>query len=67
IVSPNLSTTRNDEPEHMVEGHTFTIEPILTIGPTECVTWPDNWTTLTADGGVAAQFEHTILITRTGL
>ncbi|KAF2588639.1 hypothetical protein F2Q70_00041752 [Brassica cretica] len=57
----------NDEPEHMVEGHTFTIEPILTIGTTECVTWPDNWTTLTADGGVAAQFEHTILITRTGL
>lgn len=41
-------------------------EPILTIGTTECVTWPDNWTTLTADGGVAAQFEHTILITRTG-
>ncbi|CDY58348.1 BnaCnng33020D, partial [Brassica napus] len=67
IVSPNLSTTRNDEPEHMVEGHTFTIEPILTIGTTECVTWPDNWTTLTADGGVAAQFEHTILITRTVL
>lgn len=41
-------------------------EPILTIGTTDCVTWPDNWTTLTADGGVAAQFEHTILITRTG-
>ncbi|KAJ0038821.1 hypothetical protein Pint_23323 [Pistacia integerrima] len=41
-------------------------EPILTMGSIECVTWPDNWTTLTADGSPAAQFEHTILITRTG-
>ncbi|CAN6907785.1 unnamed protein product [Brassica oleracea] len=63
---PLIYHYRNDEPGHMVEGQTFTIEPILTIGTTECVTWPDNWTTLTADGSVAAQFEHTILITRTG-
>ncbi|KAL0408830.1 UNVERIFIED_CONTAM: Methionine aminopeptidase 1B, chloroplastic [Sesamum radiatum] len=41
-------------------------EPILTLGTTECVTWEDNWTTLTADGSPAAQFEHTILITKTG-
>ncbi|CAA7039267.1 unnamed protein product [Microthlaspi erraticum] len=63
---PLIYHHRNDEPGLMVEGQTFTIEPILTIGTTECVTWPDNWTTLTADGGVAAQCEHTILITRTG-
>ncbi|EOA38026.1 hypothetical protein CARUB_v10009496mg [Capsella rubella] len=63
---PLIYHYRNDEPGLMVEGQTFTIEPILTIGTTKCVTWPDNWTTLTADGGVAAQFEHTILITRTG-
>ncbi|KAF4402647.1 hypothetical protein G4B88_012432 [Cannabis sativa] len=42
------------------------IKPILTMGSTDCVTWPDNWTTVTADGSLAAQFEHTILITRTG-
>lgn len=41
-------------------------EPILTLGTTESITWEDNWTTLTADGRPAAQFEHTILITRTG-
>ncbi|CAN7035544.1 hypothetical protein IGI04_032447 [Brassica rapa subsp. trilocularis] len=63
---PLIYHYRNDGPGQMVEGQTFTIEPILTIGTTECVTWPDNWTTLTADGGVAAQCEHTILITRTG-
>lgn len=44
----------------------FIAEPILTLGSTDCVTWEDNWTTLTADGSPAAQFEHTILITKTG-
>lgn len=44
----------------------FVAEPILTLGSIECITWPDNWTTVTADGSAAAQFEHTILITRTG-
>ncbi|XP_010554243.1 PREDICTED: methionine aminopeptidase 1B, chloroplastic [Tarenaya hassleriana] len=63
---PLIYHNRNDEPGLMVEGQTFTIEPILTIGTTDCITWPDNWTSVTADGGPAAQFEHTILITRTG-
>ncbi|KAH9616184.1 hypothetical protein KSS87_000188 [Heliosperma pusillum] len=42
------------------------IEPILTMGSVECKTWGDNWTAVTADGGPAAQFEHSILITKTG-
>lgn len=41
-------------------------EPILTLGSTEFITWEDNWTVVTADGSPSAQFEHTILITRTG-
>ena len=41
-------------------------EPILTLGSIECITWADNWTTLTADGSPAAQFEHSILITKSG-
>lgn len=63
---PLIYHHRNEEPGHMVEGQTFTIEPILTMGGIDCITWPDNWTTLTADGSPAAQFEHTILITRRG-
>lgn len=63
---PLIYHHRNDKSGSMVEGQTFTIEPILTLGSTECVTWEDNWTTLTADGTPAAQFEHTILITKTG-
>lgn len=63
---PLIYHHRNDRGGFMVEGQTFTIEPILTLGSTECITWEDNWTTLTADGGPAAQFEHTILITKNG-
>ncbi|KAM7484527.1 hypothetical protein LguiA_000536 [Lonicera macranthoides] len=63
---PLIFHVRNDGPGFMVEGQTFTIEPILTLGSTDCITWEDNWTTLTADGSPAAQFEHTILITKTG-
>nr|CAD1819216.1 unnamed protein product [Ananas comosus var. bracteatus] len=63
---PLILHHRNDKSGRMVEGQTFTIEPILTMGSIECVTWEDGWTTVTADGGRAAQFEHTILITRTG-
>ncbi|KAF1889600.1 hypothetical protein Lal_00024927 [Lupinus albus] len=30
-------------------------EPILTLGSIDSITWPVNWTTLTADGSAAAQ------------
>ena len=28
--------------------------------------WPDNWTAVTQDGKLSAQFEHTLLVTETG-
>ncbi|XXG74152.1 hypothetical protein AAC387_Pa07g2943 [Persea americana] len=59
-------STGNDRPGRMVEGQTFTIEPILTMGSINCITWDDDWTTLSADGSLTAQFEHTLLITQTG-
>ena len=31
------------------------------------VAWPDAWTQATADGKPSAQFEHTLLITATGV
>ncbi|KAI0165129.1 methionine aminopeptidase 1 [Hypoxylon sp. FL1284] len=48
-------------------GMTFTIEPILALGKSRDVTWPDNWTNTTLDGKRAAQFEHTVLVTETGV
>jgi len=45
----------------------FKIEPMLTQGAEACFEWEDNWTVSTMDGGLAAQFEHTVLITDSGV
>jgi methionyl aminopeptidase len=41
-------------------------EPMLTIGSIDPVMWNDNWTVVTEDCSLSAQFEHTILITQDG-
>mmetsp|Transcript_18371 Transcript_18371/g.30859 ORF Transcript_18371/g.30859 Transcript_18371/m.30859 type:complete len:326 (+) Transcript_18371:165-1142(+) len=48
------------------EGMFFTIEPIATLGSTEVTTLADGWTTVSADGLVSAQFEHTVGVTASG-
>lgn len=48
-------------------GMIFTIEPMLTEGRWDCREWNDDWTVVTVDGGLAAQFEHTVLISETGV
>ncbi|KAE8149038.1 putative methionine aminopeptidase, type I [Aspergillus avenaceus] len=48
-------------------GMTFTIEPILTLGKPREIYWPDDWTNVTVDGKRTAQFEHTLLVTETGV
>lgn len=50
----------------MKPGHSFTIEPMISEGTWRDTTWPDNWTAVTQDGKLSAQFEHTLLITETG-
>jgi len=52
--------------QEMEEGMTFTVEPMITAGSYRHVVWPDGWTAATADGKRAAQFEHTLLVTRSG-
>jgi methionyl aminopeptidase len=51
----------------MRAGHIFTIEPMINEGTHGDVTWPDNWTSTTRDGKRSAQFEHTLLVTDTGV
>jgi len=51
----------------MAAGHTFTIEPMLNAGGYRDRTWEDGWTAVTADGSRSAQFEHTLLVTETGV
>jgi methionyl aminopeptidase len=51
----------------MKPGHVFTIEPMINEGTWQDVSWPDNWTAVTTDGKRSAQFEHTLLVTETGV
>ena len=44
----------------------FAIEPMVTVGSPEVRMLDDEWTAVTADGSLAAHFEHTILITEHG-
>lgn len=51
----------------MKKGHVFTIEPMINAGTWKDFTWKDDWTSSTVDGLRSAQFEHTLLITDTGV
>ena len=47
----------------MVKGMTLAIEPMVTEGTYEIKVLKDRWTTVTADGKLAAHYENTVLIT----
>jgi methionyl aminopeptidase len=44
----------------------FTIEPMITAGRHEVLILRDEWTAVTRDKSLSAQFEHSIGITETG-
>ncbi len=48
------------------EGMTFTIEPMLNLGTYDYDILQDGWTVLTKDRKISAQFEHTLVVTKTG-
>ena len=48
------------------EGLVLTVEPFLSISANRAVQGDDGWTLRTSDGSLAAQYEHTVLVTRTG-
>jgi methionyl aminopeptidase len=47
-------------------GLTLAIEPMLTSGGEQTMTLDDGWTVVTADGSVAAHFEHTVAVSQEG-
>ena len=47
-------------------GMCLALEPMVTLGTWRTKTLKDKWTVVTADGTLAAHFEHTIAITPTG-
>lgn len=53
--------------EMLQEGMTFTIEPMVNIGKHHTRLLPDQWTVVTRDHSLSAQWEHTLLVTRDGV
>lgn len=49
------------------EGMTFTIEPMVNAGKRHVKILSDNWTVVTKDHSLSAQWEHTVLVTPTGV
>jgi methionyl aminopeptidase len=50
----------------MVPGMIFTIEPMINLGKKDLRILEDDWTAVTEDGSLSAQFEQTILVTHDG-
>ncbi|MCP5050021.1 MAG: type I methionyl aminopeptidase, partial [bacterium] len=51
----------------LIPGMVFTIEPMINLGRKEVKILDDNWTAVTKDGLLSAQFEQTILVTENGV
>jgi methionyl aminopeptidase len=50
----------------LVPGMVFTVEPMINLGGYALRILADNWTAVTLDGSLSAQFEQTILVTEDG-
>jgi methionyl aminopeptidase len=73
-----IGTTFHDEPQVLhygqpnngmilEEGMTFTIEPMVNAGDWKTKLLGDKWTVVTKDHSLSAQYEHTLLVTKTGV
>jgi methionyl aminopeptidase len=47
-------------------GMVFTVEPMVNLGKPDVRVLDDGWTVVTVDGSLSAQFEHSVLVTKTG-
>ena len=62
-----LAFGRRGTGQRLVEGMTFTIEPMVNQGTRKVATRDDGWTVVTGDGKLSAQFEHTVAVTADGV
>ncbi|RLC37905.1 type I methionyl aminopeptidase [candidate division Kazan bacterium] len=63
-IIPNFSNP--SQGMKLVPNMAIAIEPIVGLGSSEILTGDNGWNVSTKDGKLAAQFEHTVLITETG-
>jgi len=77
LVGHGIGTQLHEEPQvpnygeagtgpRLKPGMVIAIEPMITEGSYDIYTGDDGWTVYTADGKLAAHFEHTIVITDNG-
>jgi len=64
---PDIICCRNSYPGVMLPGMTFTVEPIVSEGGAGVRILEDGWTAVSSDNSRSVQFEHTVLVTDTGL
>lgn len=65
---PQVVHYKNSDQTILREGMCFTIEPMINAGRhASYVDQKDGWTVYTQDGKNSAQWEHTILVTKTGV
>ena len=65
LIIPHYDSSPNYATEIEV-GMVFTIEPMLNLGTHDYDILDDAWTVLTKDRKMSAQFEHTLVVTKTG-
>jgi methionyl aminopeptidase len=64
---PQIPNYRTGRPGRKLEaGLCLAIEPMFTLGGYDTRIGPDDWTVVTADGSMAAHFEHSIAVTDHG-
>jgi methionyl aminopeptidase len=64
---PQVPNFRTGRPGRKLEpGLCLAIEPMFTLGGYDTRMQPDDWTVVTADGSLAAHFEHSIAVTEDG-
>jgi methionyl aminopeptidase len=62
---PNV-VRRGDRGPKLVPGLALAVEPMVTLGGADTEVLDDDWTVVTADGSLAAHFEHTFTLTPNG-
>lgn len=65
-MAPLVQHYRNNERLQLREGLVFTIEPMISAGTDSITVGNDGWTVSTADGKLASQWEHTLVVTKDG-
>jgi methionyl aminopeptidase len=63
---PNLAPKGPGRGMALEVGMAFAVEPMATLGDPEVRELDDGWTVVTADGGQAAHWEHTVAVTPSG-